>query len=267
MPIRIAILMHDTAPKWPLSRYAVMQIAKYWLEDGNKVIAVCGDKNYVPADIAIVHVDLSVVPDSYLELANKYPIALNKHVKDIRKSTVSDNLLRKNDNYSGKVIVKSDLNFAGWPERFATGTLRSQQPVSFKLPTDYKIFNQLSDVPEEYFEQKDMVLEKFMPEKEGELYFIRNFLFLGDKNACYRAASYDPVCNSASLLSLEITEPHREVFEWRESLKFDYGKFDYVVYKGKPVLLDANKTAGAMKSSPNMEQILRERSRGIYSYL
>ena len=34
----------------------------------------------------------------------------------------------------------------------------------------------------------------------------------------------------------------------RERLGFDYGKFDYVIHRGTPVLLDANRTPGNPRS-------------------
>jgi hypothetical protein len=74
-------------------------------------------RKLAPADILLIHVDLSVVPDEYLEFASRYPIALNKAAKDIRKSLISLNLVRAGDSYSGKVIVKTDLNYGGSPER------------------------------------------------------------------------------------------------------------------------------------------------------
>src|SRR5213079_1238108 len=43
--------------------------------------------------------------------------------------------------------------------------------------------------------------------------------------------------------------PHPEIVEARKRLNFDYGKFDYVLHEGRPVLLDTNKTTGADRGS------------------
>lgn len=267
MGIHIAILMHHTANKLPLSRYALVNIAKYWQEDGNKVSIVLGDQNYVPADIAILHVDLSVVPDSYLQLANEYPIALNRQVKDIRKSIISTNLLKQDDIYTGKVIVKSNLNYAGMPEKLAFGSQNVHHPAQINLPKDYIIFDGIADVPPQYFDCSDIVVEKFTPEIEGDQFFIRYFLFLGNQTTFYRANSLEPIVNGQNRTSMQTVEPTPEVYKWREQLKFDYGKFDYVVHDGKPILLDANKTVGSVHGSPILEENWRRRAKGIYSYL
>jgi hypothetical protein len=53
----------------------------------------------------------------------------------------------------------------------------------------------------------------------------------------------------------------------RKRLNFDYGKFDYVVHDGQPVLLDANKTTGADRiCTQELNARRRQRADGIYSY-
>ena len=66
----------------------------------------------------------------------------------------------------------------------------------------------------------------------------------------------------------EEVEPHQEIVKWREAMKFDYGKFDYVVHDGKAVLLDANKTIGCVtgKATSWVAAGRRHRAAGIYSY-
>ena len=62
-------------------------------------------------------------------------------------------------------------------------------------------------------------------------------------------------------------EPHTEIVELRKKMKFDYGKFDYVIHDGKVVLLDINKTIGIPKQITS--EILKNwqyRAEGIYSY-
>ena len=71
----------------------------------------------MPADLILVHVDLSVVPEKYLAFASRYSIVLNGRLPDIRKSVVSTNLVGMRDSWTGPVIAKSDLNYGGRPER------------------------------------------------------------------------------------------------------------------------------------------------------
>jgi hypothetical protein len=42
----------------------------------------------------------------------------------------------------------------------------------------------------------------------------------------------------------EPVDPPEELLEIRNRLGFDYGKFDYVMHKGKVHIIDANKTPG-----------------------
>src|SRR5438093_9444402 len=116
-PRTIAILFHENNRKCDLSGYAITFLAKFWRQDGNRVRYLFGTRKFVPADLLLIHVDLSIVPDEYLEFASRYPIALNRATKDIRKSRVSTNLVEPTNPYPGKVIVKTDLNCRGSPEQ------------------------------------------------------------------------------------------------------------------------------------------------------
>ena len=57
--------------------YVIWHLAKIWFDDGHKILFLFGVQKFVPADICIVHVDLSVVPDEYLEFASRFPVAIN----------------------------------------------------------------------------------------------------------------------------------------------------------------------------------------------
>ena len=118
----LAILTHSTDGFWQ-TRYLVELMIPRWESMGFKVVVVTED-TFVPADVALLHVDLSVVPDSYRRLAERYPLVLNGSVLDIRKRRFSQQLLDHQTPYSGKVIVKTDWNVNGWRE-FRVGVLES----------------------------------------------------------------------------------------------------------------------------------------------
>jgi len=276
----IAILFHENNRKRDLYSYAVTFLAEFWRQDGHRVHHLFGIRKFVPADLLLIHVDLSVVPDEYLEFASRYPIALNKAAKDIRKSLISTNLVRQGDRYSGQVIVKTDLNYGGSPERIMRrnpSLWRRLSPRRFvqdntdgsglKAPFDYRIYDSLAGLPPLVFERNDVVVEKFLPEQEGNFFFVRHYEFLGDCATCTRLAALDPIVKDQTVVRIEDVEPHPEIVQARESLNFDYGKFDYVVHNGRPVLLDANKTTGADRvSSRELNARRRHRANGIYSY-
>jgi hypothetical protein len=273
----IAILFHENESLSRLERFAITFLADFWREDGNDVVFLLGTDRYVPADILVVHVDLSVVPGPYLDFAARYPIALNRRAADIRKSIVSGNLVRPDDGYDGPVIVKSDQNYAGGPERLLAPRRARWLPriprrrparVGFRTSLDYRIYATVADVPRADFEQTDRIVERFLPEREGGLYFVRAYQFLGDRASCMRLASPNPIVNDETTTGMEEIEPDPEIVRARERLGFDYGKLDYVVRGGSAILLDANKTTGASRiATPELVAQRRHRADGIYSYL
>src|SRR5437763_5134356 len=175
MPLHtIAVLFHEKNRKRHLRSYAISFLAEFWRQDGHRVHYLFGTRKFIPADLILIHVDLSIVPDEYLDFASRYPIALNRAAKDIRKSRVSTNLLTQGDCYSGKVIVKTDLNCGGSPERMLrTCRSRSWQRLARRFFGDhcaadncepcsrYQIYDSVGALPRAIFEHSDVVVEKF----------------------------------------------------------------------------------------------------------
>jgi hypothetical protein len=279
---KIAILFHENDKKRVLN-YLINRLSELWQAEGMDVISVFGTKQFIPSDIAILHVDLSVMPDKYLKFSQQYPIILNGNVKDIRKSTFVDNIVRMGDNYEGKVIVKSDLNHAGAPERLFYDL--SAKELFFSLmkrlspskigrirtpminwPSDYIILESPIQIPNIWFKNKDIVIQKFLPEIDKGFYCIRNYYFFGDSSTCVLRKATQPIVNAGSTISLEPIEVHPEIVELRRKLRFDFGKFDYTIHDGVPVLIDINKTPAA---SPGVSHYLPMRpnlAAGIHSY-
>lgn len=282
---RIAVLFHRGEQHADVSRYIIHHMAEYWRADGHDVVYLFGPRKYEPADVVVVHVNLSVVPDAYLELAGRYPVAVNGRVRDIRKSKISNNLLRADDPWDGPVIVKSDLNYAGAPERLLTRTaaerhwrfarrvrralnhLRGYTPP-FVDSVDYQIYNNIEQVPTRWWERDDVVVERFRPEIEDGLYHTRIFQFLGDRWTCTRVAAAGPIVKTQGSVRIEDITPDPEVLAWRERYHLDYGKLDYVINEGEVVLLDVNKTTGAShyEDDERQEALRRYRAEGLYTY-
>jgi hypothetical protein len=155
-------------------------------------------------------------------------------------------------------------------------SLRSRfEPANlFSGPEDYKIYEDRSRVPPAHARDKRLLIERFLPELEDGLYHTRIYQFLGNRWLCVRMGSRSPIVKAYNSVRVERVEPHKHVTEWREALRMDYGKFDYVVVNGKPILLDANKTIGATPSGMNqlisreeVESNRRILAEGIESYL
>lgn len=274
MKKRILILLHQNDQDDNVARYVITYLSRFWEADGHEVIFTRGTGELIPADVVVVHVDLSVVPDEYLEFAGQYPAAVNANVGDIRKSTISRQTVKADDSYDGVVIVKSNLNYAGRPERrLAHSAAKQEQRVAkFRSSNDYLVFRSVREVPAIFFESDYFIIEKFLPEKNKGLFSVRFYQFLGDRESFFSMSSKHPIVNGSSCESAALIEPSDEIRLIRQQLKMDYGKLDYVIRDGKVVLLDVNKTTGYWRTnernrSLDLESIYRDRAQGIYSYL
>lgn len=267
----IAVLWHEYQQQHPLHgrvSYMISHYADVWREDGHQVINIYGPTQFLPADVLIVHVDLSVVPPEYLRFAARFPVALNGTIGDIRKSTVSTLRVQANDPWLGPVIVKSDLNFAGIPERRIKSATSSPTGPMMGSPNDYRVFDRIAAVPRMVWSDPNVVVERFMPQIEDGEYVIHNMVFLGERATCTKNFSKHPVIHASNQTRTSWVEPHPDVLALRKKLGFDMGKFDYVIHEGKPVVFDTNKTVGAQPGTPSPEQqrVRRQRAEGLYAY-
>jgi hypothetical protein len=273
---RIAILLHERERGLKPARYLVHHLAEFWREDGHEVVYLFGTDRFVPADLVLVHVDLSVVPEPYLEYAAAYPIVLNGRIRDVRKSVTSRQLVHAGDGWDGPVIVKSDLNCGGYPEflysRTGPGRLGLLRRAVARLaaPTwqDYRVFDRFEDVPAALLERPNLVVERFLPDLEDGLYHTHMYLFLGEGERCSRISAPHPVFKADDSTAAEAVEPHPAARAWREELGLDYGNIDYIARDGEAVLLDANKTTGSstyLEPGPLRAQ-RRRQAEALYAY-
>jgi hypothetical protein len=71
--MRVAILFHARERHFGPAGYLVHHLAELWRQDGLEVVYLYGTDRFVPADLVLVHVGPSVVPEPYLEFAARYP--------------------------------------------------------------------------------------------------------------------------------------------------------------------------------------------------
>jgi hypothetical protein len=259
---RILVLLHENEKKEGVGS-AVGSLIPYWKKAGYKVIIQRGISCFTPADLLFVHIDLSLIPDDYQEFIKQYPVTVNGRVKDIRKRTISLNLISRNDDFDGQVIVKSNYNAKGIPE------IKLLKSDAYKSPfDDYIIFDRTAEVPNIYWDHPNVVVEKFLPEREGDAYFMREYLFLGNEEVWIRLKSTKPIIKARTIVEYQNIDPDPDVQHFRKQLGFDYGKFDYVVHDGTPILLDANKTQGkGLLRYPKYNKTNCRRAKGIESFL
>jgi hypothetical protein len=287
----VAVIFHETTPPNKFCSYRIWHCAQRWMKWGIDVQFVQGPDARIKADLLIPHIDLSVLPEAYRPLLDSRSMVANRNVRDIRKSTFSRNLVFLHDEYDGPVIVKTDSNHGGKPEKRAlrrlpihkrvastwqhgtrilrqlasTGSLSKLSYAQALSPAKYPVYPSKHLVPSCAFSNPDLVVERFLPEKEGRFYYIRMYEFLGSEGFAIRVRSEHPVVKGANTPHPEFVPLDESIVALRHALGFDHGKFDYVMHDGKAVLLDVNPTPTFGRCFPEKirEQMWDQLAKGI----
>jgi hypothetical protein len=231
-------------------RYLAHSLAVFWRERGHRVVVHAGRENLPAADLALLHVDLTVVPEPYRQLLDSYPRVLNAAVLDVSKRRISRQLVTgPDDAWHGPVVVKTDANYGGLPEqslRRSAGEagVRTAIPDAIALE-DYPVFPDAHAVPSRVWSMPELVVERFLPERDSRGFYMRHWTFLGDRERSNRYRAAVPIMKSSDIIDGEPVPVPDEIRAWRDRLGFDFGKFDYVVHDGRCVLLDVNRTPGS----------------------
>jgi hypothetical protein len=234
--------------------YFLGRIADCWRTQGIAVHVLPDPDTRVAADLAILHVDRTRVPRAYLDCSRRFPRVLNGRVTDISKRRVSRNLVRPGDGFDGPVIVKTDRNCGGFGERahsrsplqrFA-GRLRRRLPWTLRgdlATTDYRVFTSPREVPRLVWLNPDLVVERFLPELRDGRFCLRTWVFFGEQETNSLSYATEPIVKSGNVVRRELVpEVPDELRRMRQTMGFDFGKFDYSIVDGRVVLYDANST-------------------------
>jgi hypothetical protein len=254
------VLITHTYDNFRGRKFLIGSLADHWIDAGHGVSVVAGLDNWPDGDIAIMHLDVSVTPEAYTEASRRYPVVVNGAVTDIRKTRVSRHLVKPDDAWTGPVIVKTDLNFSGIPELQAAEQFRRDGKPSDLPPgpivsttQPYPILGSVREVPDAVWSNPGLVVERFLPERDARGYWLRIWVFLGDRERCGRYCGSEPVLKAANIGVREPATVPDELRAERERLGFDYGKFDFAIHDGRPILYDANRTPGTPPPSPEIE--------------
>ncbi|HUJ85926.1 MAG TPA: hypothetical protein VLX30_03635 [Burkholderiales bacterium] len=252
--------------------YMVYGLAARWRARGHRVLVHHGTEDPPAGDLAIVNVDLSLIPESYRELFARYPRVVNGAVLDVSKRRFSRDLLDRHSDWIGPVIVKTDANYGGRPERLLRQAaeragLACDVPPG-PLALEYPIYRALREVPDEVWDSPGLVVERFLPERDEAGYYVRVWVFLGDRDRSTRWRASGPVVKAGNLLERIPVEVPDELRAWRARLQFDFGKFDYVRHGNRWVLLDVNRTpAYPLPDAGAADPVLQTLAPGIEFYL
>jgi hypothetical protein len=253
----ITVLVHPTFGLEAGSTLLVMA-QEYWVPAGHRLVVHSGLDTPPAADLAIPHVPLTRLPQRYAELAASYPRTINGSVSDVSKRRIATDLVTEGESHEGPVIVKTDLNHGGASERrlrrleggvakrlFSAVERHLPPQWTGRLPGDrYLLFGSKRDVPRWVWRSPGLIVQPFHVERRGDLYALHQWYFLGGHECVSTFLSRDPMVKLANVV--ERLPLHQDVPEAirrrRAQLKFDYGKFDYVISNDVPILLDANPT-------------------------
>lgn len=255
-------------------RYLVEALAARWCAAGHAVEERFTPRGLPDADVVFLHVDRTVVPDEYLDCLRDYPVVINRRARDIAKRRLSMNLVGVDDAYAGPVVVKTNANCGGFPESPLAGRLgellgvpRNWGKAAVLSSDRYPVFASVADVPPAVWSNEALVVEKFLPEVTEGLYYLRYWIFFGDKGWAGRFGSRDPIVKWGNMATRDepVTVPET-LKPWRERLGIDYGRFDYVERDGQAILLDANKTIGAGHRMDEFKERLDDLATGIEDF-
>jgi len=282
----IAILLHENDQESRLDGYFIWALREVWREGGIEVKIVRGTRQHVEADLLIPHIDATVLPPVYMDFLAKYPRVANRAVRDISKRVISRNILAGNDSYDGPVIVKTNLNCGGGPElpltepkiffsnrkNFWSGWFGRKQyssdwaKINCMKSEDYQVFPSLKEVPDAVFANPWLVVERFLPEQEKGIYYLRICKFFGDRAYGARLGSPHPIVKQKNIVHREDIPIPDEVVEARYKLGMDYGKLDFVIHNGRAIILDVNRTPGRFGPESRMRAKAQQLASGIESF-
>jgi hypothetical protein len=261
---RVTILTHASDDfRTP---YFLREIARAWTDAGIDVAFHGGLGTPPPADLAILHVDLSIVPAEYVEVARSYETVLNVGITDITKVAISRQLVRRGDGYDGPVLVKTNLNYGGIQE------LKLQKSDLRKAEADrmlhYRVYGSASAVPAATWDDEAWIVDRFLPEIRDRHFCLRTWMFLGDRETNSISYSRSPIVKSGNVVRREVVPEVPDALRARRrELGIDYGKFDYALHAGEVVLYDVNKTPSMGHfASEKLRASVLELSRGLTHY-
>jgi hypothetical protein len=256
-------------------------LCERWRASGIDVALLPHPAARVDADVAIMHVDATRRPAAYDAALRHYPRVINGEVRDISKRKISAELIRWRTAYDGPVVVKTDANCFDRPDfrqrekgegtlgRLWSRVVNRVAPLGREIrwKATYPVYENPRQVPWSVWWDRRLVVERFLPEREDDLYVLRSWIFFGEREVVTRSVAAEPIVKIANTVRRDlIAEVPESIREARRRLGFDYGKFDFVIHRGTPVLLDANSTPGSSgNETPRLAAIADELAAGLFA--
>lgn len=268
---KLVVITHEfdrfVTKKWPWSKpkssYLLFDVLRD-LETFGHSWRIAADGKAVEGDVAILHVDQTIVDQRYLALGKQYQRTVNLGASDISKRRISSVRVLPGDDWAGPVIVKANRNARGSMEvrhNMRAARMGRPEPVpGLQRTAPYKILDSISLVEEGEWNDPELIVERYLPERDGDHYVIRTWVFMGSRERCTKQLATDPIVKADKVIHYEPCEVPDGLRAERERLGFDFGKFDFVMHDGKPLLLDTNKTPGVSRA---IESVMKSGVRNL----
>ena len=248
----IVVITHEFES--PFRQYLLFDVLNLLTRSGHSFSISAGPRPR-PGDVGILHVDCTHIAEDYLALGKEFELSINFDVRDISKRRISGAVLTRDSDWAGPIIIKSDLNCRGLPESAQNAIAKSRgRPLphpGLGVAKKYVVLPSINAVQEKIWNNKNIVVERFIPEPDENGFALRTWVFMGDRERCTRHVSPNAIIKGDNVVSRTPSDVPNAIRAERARLGFDYGKFDFVVHDGVPVLLDANRTPGL---APNLRQ-------------
>ncbi|MGE3618455.1 MAG: hypothetical protein AB7L66_21470 [Gemmatimonadales bacterium] len=281
MPADILVVSNVAAPAVAAYAPTLSVLLKFAAGDGLRVAFQTGIAAEPSAPVVANHVDLTETPPAYRDYFRRFPRGVNTALVDIGKATVChDRLVRPDGDYRGPVIVKTNLNYGGMPERASIRGTATGLGRWFRLrrhahrsidPHEYPIYQRVEDVPPAVWNNVDLVVQPFRTERTDEGYYCLRFWYVfGSRGFHSRIATDTPIVKGSNILDRRLIEEPTPpgLLAARERLGVDYGRFDYVISDGEAILFDVNRTPNVQfQTVAIFEQQYRDLAKGVYEFL
>lgn len=275
----ILVVTLENSPDFKNTKSLLNRLSTIWEAQGYVIKVTQGINQHLKANIAISHIDLTIVPDRYSVFLGNYPAAINIKATNISKAVISQNLLGNGDSYEGEVIVKTANNYGGLPELIhkmnsgkiqnAMTNVRPWKRVEYLDTHNYPRFSSINQVPQGVWQNNSLIVEKFLPEKDAKgNYCLRYWIFLGNKEIGVLHYSQKAIIKDTDHNSRLITDVPTDLRNLRKKMGIDFGRIDYGIVNGKTVVYDINSTPAVGESQLKLiGSKLTELAEGIELYL
>lgn len=270
MPPSVTILLHERDRSAERRNYRIWPIAECWRRLGCDVRILRGPPEQgsrIEADLLVPQIDCSHLTGQYRDTIEAHPRAINGTLFDIRKRSISPNVIAAPGDHDGPVILKTNNNSGGFRDLVyhcgprASLSARARMALAWspkirplfrmiedrrlattRTLTRYPVFGSAHDVPDEAWANPDLVVEAFRtPDRDEQgRYVMHMWIPAGDAGVGRTLAGPEPYVKDRNAELGSFDTPPPEIEAERRRLGLDYGKLDYIIENGTPHIIDVN---------------------------